>query len=392
MIKNLPHNWQVKRLKEICKINPKTMIKVNKSIKYVEMAALDENSKEIRYFLDRPLEKLSSGAPRFTNNDIIFARITPCTEHGKVTVIKNDNEVWAGSTEFHVLRTNPKNLSSRFLFYFLIKPSIRNMAVLSMTGSTGRQRVPAEFLHYLKIPLPSLPIQQAIVERLDAIRKAQELVNKQINLTDELFQSLLAQELNPKGKNWELKRLKEVYDVRDGTHDSPKYHEKGFALITSKNLKKDLLSFEGVNYIEEKDYININKRSKVDKGDVLFAMIGTIGNPIVVDFEPNFAIKNVALFKIPNNQNSYFLKYYLESKPVINKMLSGAKGGNQKFVGLGYLRNFKIKLPELSVQEAIVQKLQSVQDYKKKLMDQKAKLQELFDSALSRAMKGELVK
>jgi type I restriction enzyme S subunit len=155
-------------------------------------------------------------------------------------------------------------------------------------------------------------------------------------------------------KNWVTKKLGEVYDVRDGTHDSPKYVKEGYALITSKNLKNDNLNYDNVNYITEVDYLNINKRSKVDVGDVLFAMIGTIGNPIVIKNEPDFAIKNVALFKVPKNQDSYFLKYYLDSGFVIEQMTKDAKGATQKFVGLGYLRNFEILLPPHHEQQRIV--------------------------------------
>ena len=155
-------------------------------------------------------------------------------------------------------------------------------------------------------------------------------------------------------KNWVVKKLGEVYDVRDGTHDSPKYVEEGYALITSKNLKNDNLNYDKVNYISEQDYVNINKRSKVDVGDILFAMIGTIGNPIVIKDEPDFAIKNVALFKVPEDQDSYFLKYYLDSGLVIEQMTKDAKGATQKFVGLGYLRNFEIPLPSLPEQQRIV--------------------------------------
>lgn len=157
-----------------------------------------------------------------------------------------------------------------------------------------------------------------------------------------------------KKKDWEVKKLGEVYDVRDGTHDSPKFQETGFALITSKNLKKDVLNYDKIQYISEDDYKKINQRSKVDTGDILFAMIGTIGNPVVIEVDPDFAIKNVALFKIPEDQSNYFLKYYLDSKFVIDKMAREAKGTTQKFVGLGYLREFKIMLPCLSEQHRIV--------------------------------------
>jgi len=155
-------------------------------------------------------------------------------------------------------------------------------------------------------------------------------------------------------KAWEIKKLGEVYDVRDGTHDSPKYIENGFPLITSKNLKEGVITYDKVKFISENDYVNINKRSKVDKGDVLFAMIGTIGNPVEIVDEPNYAIKNVALFKVDKNQNSRFLKYYLNSSFVINKMNKDAKGTTQKFVGLGYLRSFQIPIPPLPEQKRIV--------------------------------------
>ena len=146
-------------------------------------------------------------------------------------------------------------------------------------------------------------------------------------------------------KGWEIKKLGDICDVRDGTHDSPKYQEKGYALITSKNLKNGEITYQNVNYISEEDYHNINKRSKVDVGDILFAMIGTIGNPVVIVEKPDYAIKNVALIKVGVLQNSSFFKYYLETKYVIEKMIKEAKGTTQKFVGLGYLRDFTIPIP-----------------------------------------------
>ena len=164
-------------------------------------------------------------------------------------------------------------------------------------------------VHYPK----SIPEQKRIVAILDkafaAIAKAKDNAEQNLNSAKELFGSYLQEVFENRGEGWEVRKLGEVYDVRDGTHDSPKYVKEGYALITSKNLKNDVLNYDKVNYITRKDYININKRSQVDVGDILFAMIGTIGNPIVIQNEPDFAIKNVALFKVPETQNSYFLKY-----------------------------------------------------------------------------------
>lgn len=161
-------------------------------------------------------------------------------------------------------------------------------------------------------------------------------------------------------KSWSSYILSDVCDVRDGTHDSPKYFETGYPLVTSKNLKPYGLDLSNVNYISTEDFETINKRSKVDVGDVLFAMIGTIGNPVVVKETPNFAIKNMALFKPYDSINSYFLLYYLSSPFVVQKMNDEANGATQRFVGLGYLRNFPISLPTKSEQIIIVNKLDAL--------------------------------
>ncbi len=113
-----------------------------------------------------------------------------------------------------------------------------------------------------------------------------------------------------------FKKLGEICDVRDGTHDSPKFVQQGFPLVTSKNITSGTLDLSEVKFISQKDYDEINKRSLVEKGDVLFAMIGTVGSPVLVDIKPNFAIKNVALFKLQKNEflESKFLKEVLDLK------------------------------------------------------------------------------
>ncbi len=171
----------------------------------------------------------------------------------------------------------------------------------------------------------------------------------------------MPQDLYELPTGWKWVTINDEFDVRDGTHDSPKYQNNGFPLITSKNLGSDGLNFEKVKYISEDDFVEISKRSKVDKGDILFAMIGTIGNPVVVEVEPSFAIKNVALFKPRAKRRSmYFLRYFLSSPHIIETMMKDSKGAAQKFVGLGYLRKFNFPLPPLVEQERIVEKLNAL--------------------------------
>ena len=122
-----------------------------------------------------------------------------------------------------------------------------------------------------------------------------------------------------------------------------------------------MIDLTKIKYIKNEDFLLIKKRSGVSIGDVLMAMIGTIGNPVIIKNDKEFAIKNVALFKVKENQSSDFLKYYLDSAFVKNKMLKDSKGTTQQFVGLGYLRNFPIKVPSFEQQQVISLKIMSLE-------------------------------
>ncbi len=395
--------WEIKKLGEVCEIKPpkkeaKEKLKENELVTFLPMEDLGIVAKTIIPVKEKLLKEVVGSYTYFADNDVLLAKITPCFENGKIGIARNlTNGIGFGSSEYLVFRSKGKVFED-YLFYYLSRETFREEGRKNMTGAVGHKRVSKEFIDNYKIPIPPLPEQQRIVAILDeafeAIAKAKSNAEQNLKNAKELFESYLQGVFENKGVDWVEKTLGEVYDVRDGTHDSPKYQEEGFPLITSKNLKKDLLNYDNVNYISEKDYININKRSKVDKGDILFAMIGTIGNPVVIQDEPNFAIKNVALFKVPQSQNSNFLKYYLDAKSTINQMISDAKGTTQKFVGLGYLRGFRILLPPLIEQKFIVQKLDALSSETKKLegiyQQKLADLEELKKSILQKAFSGEL--
>ena len=156
---------------------------------------------------------------------------------------------------------------------------------------------------------------------------------------------------------WEWVRLGDYCDVRDGTHDSPKAQLSGYPLITSKNLYSGKLDFTHVNFISEEEHLKIIERSRVDRNDILFAMIGSIGNPVIVNTDIEFSIKNVALFKQFSDNLSVpeFLKIYLELATVAMKEQSS--GGVQPFVSLGKLRAYLMPLPPLAEQQRIVAKV-----------------------------------
>jgi type I restriction enzyme S subunit len=148
--------------------------------------------------------------------------------------------------------------------------------------------------------------------------------------------------------------------VRDGTHDTPKYVATGKPLITSTHLHDGTIDFEDVRMISEEDHCEISKRSKVDAGDVLFAMIGTIGNPVVVPKGLSFSIKNVALFKA--NHDGYVSEYlaaWLDSPVRTNWMRTREKGTTQRFAPLELLRALPVPLPSIAEQSRIVELLQT---------------------------------
>ena len=131
--------------------------------------------------------------------------------------------------------------------------------------------------------------------------------------------------------------------VRDGTHDTPKPTEAGFFLVTSRAVKNNSIDFCSCYYISEKDYNKINERSKVDKWDVLMTMIGTVGRLLLVKDEPEYAIKNMALFKVGNEDRAKWLYYYLSTSAIQSYFEMIASGTSQHFIGLGHLRNLKIE-------------------------------------------------
>jgi len=142
--------------------------------------------------------------------------------------------------------------------------------------------------------------------------------------------------------------------VFDGTHDSPKPTKSGYKLLTSKNIMNGYLDKTDSYYISEEDYININKRSKVQKWDVLFSMIGTVGNVCIIeDDNIDYAIKNMGVFSCGDEYKAKWLYFYLQS-PYLKKLgenyLSGAI---QKFLPLGWLRELNIPDYDLNKKQIV---------------------------------------
>lgn len=134
--------------------------------------------------------------------------------------------------------------------------------------------------------------------------------------------------------------------VRDGTHDSPKFVDQGYPLVTSRNIKGGLLELASANIISPHDYEEINRRSKVDQWDVLYSMIGTIGEVYLVESDqPEFAIKNVGLFKCNTEEDGRWLSYWLKSSHAGSYVRERLRGSTQQYIPLGELRKLPILIP-----------------------------------------------
>lgn len=200
-------------------------------------------------------------------------------------------------------------------------------------------------------------------------------------------------------QSWMWVHMQDVLDIRDGTHDSPRATAAGVPLITGKNLKDGLVDFTTASYISEEDAQKINSRSRIDDDDIIFAMIGTIGNPVKVRKTREFAIKNIALVKhLPVARPDMDFIYYAIVMAQI-QFNQESTGGVQKFVSLSYLRQYRMPIPPLKEQRRIVEKLEQLMpliDEFEKLEDELAQLEagfpeKLKQSLLKAALEGNLV-
>ena len=200
-------------------------------------------------------------------------------------------------------------------------------------------------------------------------------------------------------ENWCWCRLSEYLDIRDGTHDSPKFYDNGIPFVTSKNLNDGILDFSTCKYITEEDHKKFSARSFVEDGDILFAMIGSIGNPVIVKKKFDFSFKNMALFKRYTKEKTdmKYIFYYLSYIQFELKRI--ATGGVQSFIGLGTFREMLFPLPPLAEQKRIVATIEKfmplIEEYGKKETQLKAineKIGTLTKKAiLQEAVQGKLV-
>ncbi|RZB28987.1 MAG: type I restriction enzyme, S subunit [Candidatus Argoarchaeum ethanivorans] len=193
----IPVEWEVGTLSDIANINPKSDISQlsdNSLVTFLSMPDVGENGKIISRQIQK-LSKVKTGFTRFTEQDILFAKITPCMENGKGTLATElINKIGFGSTEFHVLRAN-KSGNPEFIYHITQSKKFRLKSEGYMTGSAGQRRVPANFFQKFQIHLPPLSEQHHIAGILTAadqrVEKEEASRNKLLQIKTALMQDLL---------------------------------------------------------------------------------------------------------------------------------------------------------------------------------------------------------
>ena len=377
----IPEDWELKYLGEICNFEngdrssnyPSAHEFSNSGIPFINAGHVSEGKIDLAdmdYIPTHVYERLGGG--KVKSGDLVYCLRGSL---GKFGVISDDFGLGAVASSLVIVRPK-KSTTTKFVSAYFKSNIAKNMISL-WAGGAAQPNLGAKELANFLVPLPDSQEQTAIANALsdvDAlISELEKLIAKKQAIKTATMQQLLTGRTRlpqfalrddgaPKGtksselgeipEDWEVHSLSSICDVRDGTHDSPKYKDNGIPLVTSKNIVDDILDLSNVSLISPEDAFEIDKRSKVDKGDIIMSMIGTVGSAVLLLDEPKFCIKNVALFK-PKKVSGEFLVQLIRSKIFQDYLEDSMDGGIQKFDSEGTLRNMEISLPSEREQAAI---------------------------------------
>lgn len=168
----LPNHWTTQRLAGVSEINPrfdKAALDDKTEVSFVPMPAVGAETGKINISETRPFKQVKKGYTGFLTGDVLFAKITPCMENGKMAVVpKLKNGAGFGSTEFHVIRGG-QDLLPEYIYYFVSSKRFRVDAEHNMTGAVGQKRVPTKYLENSLIPVPPLGEQKDIVAKIETL-------------------------------------------------------------------------------------------------------------------------------------------------------------------------------------------------------------------------------
>ena len=383
--------WTVKKLSEIADFNPRESLPKGKKAKKVGMDKLQPFCRDI---LSYEMETFTGGT-KFRNGDTIMARITPCLENGKTAKVDilDDDEIGFGSTEYMVFRANA-GVDEDYLYYLVCSSIIREPAIKSMVGSSGRQRVQTDVIQNLEIAVPSYEEQRLIgkfLRNLDDKIKINNKINKNLEQQAEaIFQSSIGNAIS-------TVNLGEIADVKGG-----KRLPKGINLIDIPNTHpyirvRDLNNalFASLTpdyaYVDEETQKSIS-RYIVSTGDVLISIVGTIGLTAIVDSTLDKANLTENCVKVANLKHitPEYLLLYLRSQLGREAIAKGTVGAVQQKLPIKNIQAIPIPLLIEKDKNTLFCTLDSIFAEISSNVIQSAKLASLRDTLLPKLMSGEL--
>lgn len=257
----------------------------------------------------------------------------------------------------------------------------------------------------VKLRVPNYETQKKIALVLSTYDKLIENNNKRIKLLEQITENLYKEWFvrfrfpgyeNTKfvdgiPSDWQILRMSDFCYVTDGTHDTPKpINDGGVPLVTGKCIKNGFIDFNEPYNISYQDHESISKRSGLQTGDILFSNIGTVGTTCLVNYDREFSVKNVIIFKPGNIKVSNYLYSWLNSDPIQAIFATQTNGASQQFVGLNFMRRFKILVPNENVLDLYSDRIKPIRTEIVKLHDINENLIKQRDMLLPRLMSGKL--
>ncbi len=446
-------NWTIAKIEEIAEVNPrlgKAGISDDLLVSFVPMPAVGAGDGSINVTNVRPFAEVKKGFTSFKEGDVLFAKITPCMENGKMAIVPRVKNGYAfGSTEFHVLRPKP-GIDARYLYYYVSCRRFRGEAEHQMSGAVGQKRVPTQYLRECIIPVAPPNEQTRIVaeiekqfSRLDeavanlkrvkanlkrykaAVLKAAvegmltENWRKQhpdVEPADKLLERILAERRKAavKGKykvpvgpdtrglpelpvGWVWTTAVQACDpVVDCHNKTAPYTESGIPLVRTSNIRDGKLSFDGIRYVDQPTYVFWSKRCPPEPGDVLFTREAPMGEAAIIPPGVKLCMGQRIMLMRPSGAilGAYLLLALLS--PVIKRLIDFmAVGSGVKHMRVGDVEVLPIPLPPLAEQHQIVaeveRRLSIVAEAEAQVDANLRRADRLRQSILKQAFSGQLV-
>lgn len=336
------------KLSEIAYFNPTETLKKGALVKKIPMDVLQPFCRDIPSF---ELAEFSGGT-KFRNGDTIMARITPCLENGKTAKVNvlEDDEVGFGSTEYIVFRAKEGIVDEDYLYYLVCSPFVREIAIKSMVGSSGRQRVQTDVVKNIEVCLPKLMEQKKIGSLLKAIDDKIEFNSKINNNLEEqalaLFKSYFIDYDNFNGQapdTWEKGVLGDFVVIKRGGSPRPiQNYLSDSGLHWLKISDATCITSPFINEIKE--YIiedGLKKTVFLKAGALVLSNSATPGLPKILDIDT--CIHDGWLYFPTSRLSNEYL--YLFFKHIREKLVALGNGSVFTNLKTDILKNYPTFLP-----------------------------------------------